>query len=97
MHYSLRQSSLKVVKADLDAPRPRTIAAEAEADKPRIWHDGAKTSFNLGTNGRWQGVLTTAELAMYEQRRVDRPLFRQLFVVRWYLVVIPDLGVLTLQ
>lgn len=32
-----------------------------------IWQGGSQTFFFKGTNGRWRGVLTDAELAMYEE------------------------------
>lgn len=35
-----------------------------EADD--IWKDGSETFMNKGTNGRWRGVLTEAELAQYD-------------------------------
>lgn len=31
-----------------------------------VWKGGAKTFFNKGTNGRWRGVLTDGDLAMYD-------------------------------
>jgi len=32
-----------------------------------VWKDGAQTFFFKGTNGRWRDVLTSEELAMYEE------------------------------
>jgi aryl sulfotransferase len=32
-----------------------------------VWKEGPQTFFFKGTNGRWKGVLTDEELAMYEQ------------------------------
>lgn len=58
-----------VQETSLGAMPQRAIAAEAESDRPRIWHDGAKTFFNKGSKGRWQGALTEGELAMYEQAK----------------------------
>ncbi|MBV7331288.1 sulfotransferase domain-containing protein [Chloroflexi bacterium TSY] len=54
---------------NLNTMRQRFSAAEAESDKPLIWREGAKDFFHQGINGRWQGVLTEAELAMYEQTK----------------------------
>lgn len=33
-----------------------------------LWKDGAQTFFFKGTNGRWQGVLSHEELALYEEK-----------------------------
>jgi aryl sulfotransferase len=40
-----------------------------------VWPEGLKTFFFKGTNGRWRGILTDDELAMYEaaKRRVLTP------------------------
>ena len=35
-----------------------------------LWEGGAKTFINKGTNGRWQGALTPAEVRAYEKRAV---------------------------
>jgi aryl sulfotransferase len=35
-----------------------------------IWEGGASTFINKGTNGRWQGTLTPAEVRAYENRAV---------------------------
>lgn len=51
--------------------RQRAIAAETASEgqlpRSRMFRDGVRRFFHKGTNGRWQGVLTEAELAMYEQ------------------------------
>ncbi len=49
--------------ADRSAPAPPERMAT-------IWQGGARTFFNKGTNGRWKGVLTGDELAMYEAAKV---------------------------
>lgn len=36
-----------------------------------IWEGGASTFINKGTNGRWQGTLTPAEIHAYEARAVE--------------------------
>lgn len=36
-----------------------------------IWKGGMKTFFFKGTNGRWQGILSADELAMYETTRAQ--------------------------
>lgn len=33
-----------------------------------VWKEGPQTFFFKGTNGRWQGVLTDEQLAMYEEK-----------------------------
>jgi aryl sulfotransferase len=36
-----------------------------------VWKGGMKTFFFKGTNGRWQGVLSEDELAMYETTKAQ--------------------------
>lgn len=36
-----------------------------------IWEGGASTFINKGTNGRWQGTLTQAEISAYDRRAVE--------------------------
>ncbi len=58
-----------VQDTSLEAMRQRAFAAET--GEPQSFRDGAKTFFYQGTNGRWQNVLTEAELAMYEQTKAN--------------------------
>lgn len=58
-----------VAHASLPAMRTRAVLAEREREQPLTFQDGARTFFNQGTNGRWQGVLTADELQMYEQTK----------------------------
>lgn len=51
--------------------RQRAIAADAVAEAPSPFREGAKTFFHQGTNGRWRDVLNDAELAMYEQTKAN--------------------------
>ena len=47
------------------------MKAHAEAVAPLggvLWEGGAKTFVNKGTNGRWQGTLSAAEIAAYEAK-----------------------------
>lgn len=44
----------------------RTRAEQGDARVKQIWADGSRSFFYKGTNGRWKGVLTDEELAMYE-------------------------------
>jgi aryl sulfotransferase len=50
------------------------MKANAETMVPlggMLWEGGAKTFINKGTNGRWQGALTPAEVRAYEQRAIQ--------------------------
>jgi aryl sulfotransferase len=48
--------------------RERELERESKpSDRPETFRDGAKTFFFKGTNGRWKDVLSTEELALYEQ------------------------------
>lgn len=40
--------------------------ARIEPMADTVWKNGANTFMNKGTNGRWRGVLGTAELALYD-------------------------------
>jgi aryl sulfotransferase len=62
-----------VAQTSLPAMRQRALAAEQTRDRPESFRGGARTFFNKGVNGRWRGVLSEEELAMYEQTR-DRVL-----------------------
>ena len=44
----------------------RQEAQRAQPDGPKIWKDGAASFFFKGTNGRWRGVLSPEDLALYE-------------------------------
>jgi len=47
------------------------MKAHAETVAPlggALWQGGAKTFVNKGTNGRWQGTLTAAEIAAYQAK-----------------------------
>ncbi|MBP7000189.1 sulfotransferase domain-containing protein [Amaricoccus sp.] len=44
----------------------RTAGPMAEDRALATWRDGLATFFHKGTNGRWRGVLTEDELALYE-------------------------------
>jgi aryl sulfotransferase len=49
------------------------MKANAETVTPlggMLWQGGAATFINKGTNGRWQGSLTPAEVRAYEQRAI---------------------------
>ena len=37
-----------------------------------MWKGGADTFINKGTNGRWVGVLTEAQVAAYEKAAEER-------------------------
>jgi aryl sulfotransferase len=73
LHVEIDPQTLDHVVADssLPAMRQRAVAAESHRDRPDSFHGGARTFFNRGTNGRWQGVLTADELAMYEQTKAS--------------------------
>lgn len=43
----------------------RTRAEKEDPGMTRFWHDGARSFFYKGTNGRWKTVLNSEELAMY--------------------------------
>jgi len=48
-----------------------TMRNEAARDRPQmaqIWTEGARTFFFKGTNGRWRGVLTPEEVALYDAK-----------------------------
>jgi aryl sulfotransferase len=47
------------------------MKAHAETVAPLggvLWEGGAQTFVNKGTNGRWQGILTAAEVAAYQAK-----------------------------
>jgi aryl sulfotransferase len=47
------------------------MKAHAETVAPLggvLWQGGAQTFVNKGTNGRWQGTLTAAEVAAYQAK-----------------------------
>jgi aryl sulfotransferase len=46
-----------------------SLRRAAESDKLLTWlfQEGAQNFFFKGTNGRWRGVLTAEEVAMYEE------------------------------
>ncbi len=49
------------------------MKAHAELSAPSrglLWNGGATTFINQGVNGRWQGTLTEAEAAAYEERAI---------------------------
>jgi aryl sulfotransferase len=49
------------------------MKAHAELSAPlggTMWHGGASTFIHKGTNGRWQGTLTPAEVEQYEARAI---------------------------
>lgn len=56
---AVRHSSFDWMKANAEKAAPLGGAA---------WQGGAKTFVNKGTNGRWQGLLSAAEIAAYEAR-----------------------------
>jgi aryl sulfotransferase len=62
---------LLVAHTSLAAMRQRAVAAEENENGPQSFRDGARTFFYKGTNGRWQGVLTEEELAMYERTKTN--------------------------
>ena len=45
-----------------------TMRADSEHLKPNAnqYHDGSRVFFHKGSNGRWRGVLTDTDLALYE-------------------------------
>jgi aryl sulfotransferase len=75
---------LRLLADFLEIPLPEAAVADilqittleamrnnAERVNPTIadfWKEGAKTFFFKGTNGRWKDVLSTEELALYEQK-----------------------------
>jgi aryl sulfotransferase len=60
-----------VAHSSLPAMRQRAIEAEARREQPHSFRGGMRTFYNQGTNGRWHGVLTADELAMYEQTKAN--------------------------
>jgi aryl sulfotransferase len=46
--------------------KERVIAQQKGRTSPETFSGGARTFFHQGTNGRWQGLLSSTELAMYE-------------------------------
>ena len=42
-------------------------AEQADPARTSVWKEGGKTFFFKGTNGRWKGVLSTEELALYDK------------------------------
>ena len=46
----------------------RTRAEQEDPGLSHVFVDGPRSFFYKGTNGRWQGVLTEEELAMYEDK-----------------------------
>ena len=51
------------------------LKGNAAAIAPRggaMWKGGADTFINKGTNGRWVGVLTEAQVAAYEKAAEER-------------------------
>jgi aryl sulfotransferase len=58
-----------IAETNLAAMRRRALAADETRDLPLSFRQGARTFFNQGVNGRWQGVLSEEELALYEQTR----------------------------
>jgi aryl sulfotransferase len=62
--------------AVVHACRFETVKANPEkllGDQKMIWKGGGQTFINQGVNGRWQGVLTEAELAQYAQAMRSLP------------------------
>lgn len=58
------------VQTIADAVSLSSVKNDAETLMPQadsIWVGGAQTFFNKGTNGRWRGVLTEADLQMYDE------------------------------
>lgn len=45
----------------------RRLDIERDGGASIIWRDGTDTFFHKGTNGRWRGVLTDADLELYEE------------------------------
>ena len=58
-----------VQETSLGAMRQRAMAGEGEIGMQKVFRGGNRAFFNQGTNGRWQGVLTEAELKLYERTR----------------------------
>lgn len=46
----------------------RTRAEQRDPHIDKVWVGGARSFFYKGTNGRWQGVLSDEELALYDQK-----------------------------
>jgi aryl sulfotransferase len=60
----------EAVTAIIPALSLETMRRNGEQTLPApasVWKEGAQTFFFKGTNGRWKGVLTDEELAMYEE------------------------------
>jgi aryl sulfotransferase len=46
----------------------RTRAEQHDLHIDKVWVGGARSFFYKGTNGRWQGVLSDEELALYDEK-----------------------------
>ena len=65
-----RDSIAAAVSFDAIRRDPAAAAPMAEENARFVWKHGLDTFFFSGTNGRWRGVLTADELALYEAAKV---------------------------
>lgn len=68
---SVEDISRVAAEANFDSMKKMAIQADrTEApDEPRVFAGGNAAFINKGTNGRWRGVLTPEDLALYEQAK----------------------------
>ncbi len=71
LHIDVSDSALQDVVAHtrLPAMRQRGLERDRERQGHRLFRGGSSTFFHKGTNGRWQDVLSEAELALYEEAK----------------------------
>ena len=63
---AISDKSTAAIAQEVSLSTMRKNAEREDPDRWDIWKDGAKTFFFRGTNGRWKGVLSPEEIALYE-------------------------------
>jgi aryl sulfotransferase len=68
LNIPISSEAVKTILPDLSLEAMRRHGEYTLPAPAFVWKEGAQTFFFKGTNGRWQGVLTDEELAMYEEK-----------------------------
>jgi aryl sulfotransferase len=63
---ALSDASAAAIVQEVSLLKMRKNAEKGDPDEWNIWKDGAKTFFFKGTYGRWKGVLSPEEIALYK-------------------------------
>jgi len=71
LNIEVPEAALPGLLENLSLKAMRNEAARDRPEMARTWTEGARTFFFKGTNGRWRGVLTPEEEALYHEKAAE--------------------------